>query len=136
MSRERCFRRRREAPRLPRRAGDRRDQLLWLVLSAMGSVMLLAVTNHITQNIASVPFLWVLPLALYLITFILAFDHPRWYVRPLFIVALLALLAGDGVVRPVARPAHRGAAVPGRACSSPACSATASSRASSPIRRT
>jgi len=49
-------------------------QLLWLALSAMGSVMLLAVTNHITQNIASVPFLWVLPLALYLVTFILAFD--------------------------------------------------------------
>ncbi|HEX6690500.1 MAG TPA: fused MFS/spermidine synthase [Burkholderiales bacterium] len=67
-------------------------QLLWLALSAMGSVMLLAVTNHITQNIASVPFLWVLPLALYLVTFILAFDHPRWYLRPLFIGALALLL--------------------------------------------
>jgi SAM-dependent methyltransferase len=63
-------------------------QLLWLGLAAMGSVMLLAVTNHITQNIASVPFLWVLPLALYLVTFILAFDHPRWYVRPVFLVAM------------------------------------------------
>ncbi len=69
-----------------------RDQLLWLALSAMGSVMLLAVTNHITQNISSVPFLWVLPLALYLITFILAFDHPRWYVRPLFVASLLVLV--------------------------------------------
>ena len=69
-----------------------REQLLWLGLAAMGSIMLLAVTNHITQNISSVPFLWVLPLALYLITFILAFDHPRWYVRPLFVVALLLLL--------------------------------------------
>jgi hypothetical protein len=58
----------------------------------MGSVMLLAVTNHITQNISSVPFLWVLPLALYLITFILAFDHPRWYVRPLFVALLVILL--------------------------------------------
>jgi hypothetical protein len=67
-------------------------QLLWLVLAAMGSVMLLAVTNHITQNIASVPFLWVLPLALYLVTFILAFDHPRWYLRPLFLGALALLL--------------------------------------------
>jgi hypothetical protein len=67
-------------------------QLLWLALSAMGSVMLLAVTNHITQNIASVPFLWVLPLALYLITFILAFDHPRWYIRPAFVAALVLLL--------------------------------------------
>jgi hypothetical protein len=67
-------------------------QLQWLGLSAMGSVMLLAVTNHITQNISSVPFLWVLPLALYLISFILAFDHPRWYVRPLFVALLIALL--------------------------------------------
>ncbi|HEV7913528.1 MAG TPA: hypothetical protein VGP22_07155, partial [Albitalea sp.] len=72
-------------------------QLLWLALSAMGSVMLLAVTNHITQNIASVPFLWVLPLALYLVTFIFAFDHPRWYVRPVYVtllVVLLPLMAG------------------------------------------
>ena len=67
-------------------------QLLWLTLAAMGSVMLLAVTNHITQNVSSVPFLWVLPLAIYLITFILAFDHPRWYVRPLFAGALLVLV--------------------------------------------
>jgi hypothetical protein len=68
------------------------SQLLWLALSAMGSVMLLAVTNHITQNIASVPFLWVLPLALYLVTFILAFDHPRWYVRRVFAGSLFILL--------------------------------------------
>ena len=67
-------------------------QLQWLALSAMGSVMLLAVTNHITQNISSVPFLWVLPLALYLVTFILAFDHPRWYVRPVFTMALAVLV--------------------------------------------
>jgi len=67
-------------------------QLLWLALSAMGSVMLLAVTNHITQNIASVPFLWVVPLALYLVTFILAFDHPRWYVRPVFLAGLIVLV--------------------------------------------
>jgi hypothetical protein len=64
-------------------------QLMWLALSAMGSVMLLGVTNHVTQNIASVPFLWVLPLSLYLITFILCFDHPRWYVRWVFIGLLI-----------------------------------------------
>ncbi len=58
----------------------------------MGSVMLLAVTNHVTQNIASVPFLWVLPLSLYLVTFILAFDHPRWYIRPVFVAAVALLL--------------------------------------------
>jgi len=67
-------------------------QVQWLVLSAMGSVMLLAVTNHITQNISSVPFLWVLPLALYLLSFILVFDHPRWYVRPPFIAAMFVLV--------------------------------------------
>ena len=69
-----------------------KDQVLWLALSAMGSVMLLAVTNHVTQNVSSVPFLWVLPLALYLITFILVFDHPRWYLRGALLVALVALL--------------------------------------------
>ena len=65
-----------------------RVQLIWLALAAMASVMLLAVTNHVTQNISSVPFLWVLPLALYLITFILAFNHPRWYRRGPFLVVL------------------------------------------------
>jgi len=69
-----------------------KTQLQWLALAAMGSVMLLAVTNHVTQNISSVPFLWVLPLALYLVSFILAFDHPRWYVRPAFVAALVVLV--------------------------------------------
>jgi hypothetical protein len=69
-----------------------RQLLMWLVLSATGSCMLLAITNHITQNIAAVPFLWVLPLSLYLITFVLAFDHPRWYLRPVFLVLLAVLL--------------------------------------------
>ena len=54
----------------PRRA----DYLLWLALSATGSVMLLAVTNHVTQNVAAIPLLWLAPLTLYLLTFILAFE--------------------------------------------------------------
>ena len=66
-------------------------QLTWLALAAMASIMLLAVTNHVTQNIASVPFLWVLPLSIYLASFILTFDHPRWYQRVLFIAALAVL---------------------------------------------
>jgi hypothetical protein len=61
------------------------ERLTWVAFSAMGSCLLLAVTNHLTQNIASIPFLWLVPLSLYLITFIICFDHPRWYVRPLFI---------------------------------------------------
>jgi SAM-dependent methyltransferase len=66
--------------------------LLWVVLSAMGSCLLLAVTNHLTQNIASIPFLWVVPLSLYLITFILCFDHPRWYHRGVFLTLTAVLL--------------------------------------------
>jgi hypothetical protein len=68
------------------------DCLLWVALSAMGSCLLLAVTNHLTQNIASIPFLWVAPLSIYLITFILCFDHPRWYVRGPFLVATGVML--------------------------------------------
>ena len=73
-------------------------QLTWLALAAMASVMLLAVTNHVTQNIASVPFLWVLPLSLYLVKL-----HPD--LRPsalvsarLFMPALAVLAPVDGVV--------------------------------------
>ncbi len=67
------------------------QRVTWIAYAAMGSCLLLAVTNHLTQNIASIPFLWLAPLSLYLVTFILCFDHPRWYLRPLFI-ALMALL--------------------------------------------
>jgi len=69
------------------------ERLMWLSLSAMGSLLLLSLTNHMTQNIASVPFLWIVPLALYLLTFILCFDSQGWYRRPLFLVLGAALLA-------------------------------------------
>ena len=69
----------------PTAAPSVRERLLWVALAAMSSCLLLAVTNHLTQNVPSIPFLWVVPLSLYLITFILCFDHPRWYVRPLFL---------------------------------------------------
>jgi spermidine synthase len=52
----------------------RRDYLHWLALSTAGSAMLLAVTNHLTQNVAAIPLLWIVPLTLYLATFILAFE--------------------------------------------------------------
>ncbi len=68
----------------------------WILLSATGSCLLLTISSHLTQNIAAVPFLWVVPLSLYLITFILAFDHPRWYVRPLNFALLAALLPAMG----------------------------------------
>ena len=55
------------------------ENLRWLALSATGSVMLLAITNHITQNIASIPLLWLAPLTLYLLTFILTFEGKGLY---------------------------------------------------------
>jgi SAM-dependent methyltransferase len=68
------------------------DYLGWLLLSAMGSFMLLAVTNHITHDVASVPFLWILPLTLYLLSFILCFEGRGWYRRAVFLVPLLAVV--------------------------------------------
>ena len=69
--------------------------LLWLGLSAAGSTLLLAVTNEVSQEIAVVPFLWIAPLAVYLLTFVIAFDHERWYARGGFAVVA-------GVLAPVA----------------------------------
>ena len=57
------------------------DWLMWLALSATGVVLLVSITNAMTQNIPPVPFLWILPLSLYLLTFIISFHSPKWYVR-------------------------------------------------------
>jgi hypothetical protein len=73
----------------------RGTQALWLVLPACATALLLAVTNHLTQNVASVPFLWVLPLVLYLLSFVLVFEHERWYRRALWLpLAWLVTVAG------------------------------------------
>ena len=74
--------------------------LLWASLAAVGSILLLSVTGHITENIAAVPLLWVVPLSIYLITFILCFDSTRWYVRNL--VLPLAALALGGMAWAIA----------------------------------
>lgn len=58
--------------------------LLWFLLPACASALLLATTNLLCQEVTSVPLLWVLPLSIYLLTFILSFDHPRWYQRGVF----------------------------------------------------
>lgn len=65
---------------------------LWLLLSMFASAMLLATTNQITQNIAPAPFLWVLPLSLYLLSFILCFDASKWYRRGIFAWLLVLCL--------------------------------------------
>lgn len=59
----------------------------WIGLSACGSILLLATTNLICQDVAVVPFLWVAPLSVYLLTFVLAFENDRWYHRTAFAVA-------------------------------------------------
>ncbi len=69
------------------------DKLLWLSLPAIASILLLATTNKLCQEVAVVPFLWVLPLSLYLLSFILCFDHPRWYRRGPFIALLVVGIA-------------------------------------------
>lgn len=76
-----------------------RECLLWIGLSATASILLLAMTQHLTQDVAPVPFLWILPLTIYLLSFILCFDAPRYYVRPWFLAALpLCFWAMDGVL--------------------------------------
>jgi hypothetical protein len=75
---------------------DMRSYAWWLVLAALPAVLLMAVTSHITQNIAPIPLLWVLPLVLYLGSFILCFEGGGWYRRawflPLFVLAVPAML--------------------------------------------
>jgi hypothetical protein len=88
---------------MPETAPGLSRQLLWLSLSAGGSLLLLAVTSHITQNVASVPFLWVLPLAIYLISFILTFDGRGWYWQRFYQVlagVMAALMLGGLTYRP------------------------------------
>ncbi len=69
-------------------------QLLWVALAACGSALLLAITNHITQNIAAVPLLWIIPLSLYLFTFILCFASHSFYPRSIFLRLLAVVLGG------------------------------------------
>jgi len=61
--------------------------LFWLGLSACGSILLVATTNQISEDIAVSPFLWVAALAIYLLTFMLAFESDRFYRRTLFAIA-------------------------------------------------
>jgi hypothetical protein len=78
-------------------------RVLWLLLAATACSMFLATTNMLCQEIAVVPFLWVLPLSLYLISFIFCFDSSRWYKRiifhPLYLVSIvLVLTAGTASI--------------------------------------
>jgi len=81
-----------EAPAAAKPAA--RQYALWLLLPACASLLLLAVTNHISQNIAAIPLLWVLPLSLYLLSFILCFEGSGWYRRNPYLQLLAVALGG------------------------------------------
>jgi spermidine synthase len=67
---------------------------MWLLLPAAASILLLAITNQISQNVAAIPFLWILPLSLYLLSFILCFEGSGWYRRNPYLQLLAVALGG------------------------------------------
>ncbi len=86
------------------------DHFFWFCMAGLATLLLLAISSHITQNVASIPFLWILPLSLYLLTFVLAFEGRGgrgWYRRETFMLPALAvsaimawgLVADDGIMR-------------------------------------
>lgn len=73
-----------------------RDYGVWITFAALPSLLFLSFTSHLVQNVASIPFLWVIPLAMYLLSFILAFEWTNFYrprvfriLTPLVLAALL-----------------------------------------------
>jgi hypothetical protein len=77
----------------PDTQGPARRTFFWIALPACASTLLLAITNHLTQNIAAIPFLWIVPLSLYLLSFILCFESAGWYRRTVFL-GLFAVAVG------------------------------------------
>lgn len=73
---------------------SRKTLLLWVALAACPSALLLSITNHLTQDVASIPFLWIVPLTIYLLSFILCFDADGWYQRPMYMVLLWPAVIG------------------------------------------
>ncbi len=75
-----------------------RERWIWISFAALPSLLFLSFTSHLVQNVASIPFLWVVPLAMYLLSFILAFEWSGFY-KPMFFriltpLVLAALLYG------------------------------------------
>jgi hypothetical protein len=77
---------------------SKKVRALWALLPAAASALLLGITNTLTSEVAAVPFLWVLPLALYLITFIIAFEHPGWAPRRVLVPLLIAVLVWNSLL--------------------------------------
>jgi hypothetical protein len=70
-----------------------RSKCLWLVLPMVAAMQLSAVTSYLTANIAAIPLLWILPLAAYLITLIIAFEYASFVPRPVLTRLLVVMLA-------------------------------------------
>lgn len=90
-----------QAESVSRPAGFSGEAWLWIALSAVPSILWLALANHLSQDLAAVPFLWILPLSIYLLSFVLCFDSAGWY-RPkiyrwLLPIAVVGLLFGIGL---------------------------------------
>jgi spermidine synthase len=65
---------------------------IWILLAACPSILMVADTSFLTENIAPVPMLWVAPLALYLLSFIICFESSGWYKRKIFLPLLVVSL--------------------------------------------
>jgi hypothetical protein len=72
---------------------ETKHYIMWLLLPFTASLLLLAITNHISQNVAAIPFLWVVPLSLYLLSFILCFESSGWYRRNPYLQLVAVALA-------------------------------------------
>jgi spermidine synthase len=72
-------------------------RIVWTALAACASTLLLAISNHLSQNVAPIPFLWVLPLSVYLISFILCFERDKVYNRGVFLPLLVIALDGAAI---------------------------------------
>lgn len=90
-----------------------RSAAIVLALAALSSVLLLSITTHMTRDVASMPFLWMLPLLLYLLTFVLCFDGRGWYQRSIFgpiaallVVAMLGIEVFGGLNLALSMPIH------------------------------
>ncbi|HEX3748690.1 MAG TPA: fused MFS/spermidine synthase [Bryobacteraceae bacterium] len=78
----------------PVKRPEARQYIMWLLLPFTASLLLLAITNHISQNVAAIPFLWIVPLSLYLLSFILCFEGSGWYRRNPYLQLVAVALGG------------------------------------------
>lgn len=82
-----------DRPAMPMRT----RRFFWVAFPAMGTMLLMGYTNQLCVDVAAVPFLWVLPLSLYLLSFIITFAGPRWYIRPTMLGMFVVSVAATGI---------------------------------------